>query len=161
VSTLEQLQQPEVVQGLATLAERLKHDLGKYVGLQARWLPPDAGLQERREALVQDVLQTRRGPEGNVGAREVWSPFEAVLLGHSALPGGGLVDLAGDPDVVTLRTRMDTLSALRDEAAVHRLEAEGVASAMAACADVATACRSLVRRARAQILALSPSDAED
>ncbi len=161
MTTLEQLQQPEVAQGLATLTERLKHDLGKYVGLQARWLPPDAGLHERREALVQDVLQTRRGPEGTVGAHEVWSPFEAILLGHSTLPGGARVDLAGDPDVVTLRTRMEALSALRNEEAVHALEAEAVASAMAACAEIATACRSLVRRARAHTLALSPPDAED
>ena len=55
---------PEQLRTLAEQLGRLKHDLGKYICFRQRWLPEDAPTDERREALVADLLQTRSGPSG-------------------------------------------------------------------------------------------------
>ena len=54
-------------------ADRVRHDLGKYVHLEARWLGEDSTESEYREALRTDLLRTRRGPNGDEDFRTLWS----------------------------------------------------------------------------------------
>ncbi|MCB9745547.1 MAG: hypothetical protein H6740_23410 [Alphaproteobacteria bacterium] len=60
-------------------ARRAKHDLGKYVAFEARWLPEDAPDAEWVEALRADLLHTRRGPEGSEGAASIWARLRPSL----------------------------------------------------------------------------------
>lgn len=156
---LEAIAEVPVQDALLSLLDRLKHDLGKYVALQARWLPPEAGPVERREALVADLLHTRRGPEGSTSAHEVWETFRGMLHGEVLLDGHR-VALGDDPDVVVIEDRMRSLGALRSVSAVEALVPEAVDEALSACAEVGARCRSLVRRARDHRRRSSPPDEE-
>ena len=91
---------------------RLKHDLGKYIAFQVRYLPPGASASERREALAADLLGTRRGPEGVRDAPSVWAEFRATLpKGASTLriafsvnqAGAGYLGGASRPVAVTIK----------------------------------------------------------
>ena len=57
---------------LREAAARAKHDLGKYIAFQTRWLPESADHQEWTAALQADLLQTRRGPNGAESAVSIW-----------------------------------------------------------------------------------------
>ena len=74
---------------VADSASRARHDLGKYVCFQVRWLPEDAGDDALRGALKDDLLRTRRGPDGVATAAEVWSGFRAEL---AEAPGFSVID---------------------------------------------------------------------
>jgi hypothetical protein len=74
---------------------RLRHDLGKYVALQTRGLPPDPTDDELREALAADLLRTRSGPDGARDALEVWEDVK--------------VDLGGDPHFDRLLAAIERL----------------------------------------------------
>ena len=65
-------------------AARAKHDLGKYVAFQARWLGDDAEAGELLEALRQDVLATRRSDAETLSAPELWAQLRAPLAEHLA-----------------------------------------------------------------------------
>lgn len=67
--------------GYLEAAERAKHDLGKYIAFQVRWMPPDAGVEEWREGLVSDLLHTRRGPAGSEGAVSIWKRLRPSFEG--------------------------------------------------------------------------------
>lgn len=54
-------------------ARRLRHDLGKYVCFDARWLPDEPSDDALRAALENDLLRTRRGPAGALTAAQVWA----------------------------------------------------------------------------------------
>jgi len=130
------------------LLGRLKHDLGKYVSLQARWLGPDAGRQQRMDALTADLLRTRRGPDGEEGAHAVWAPFHEVLTGRADLTAGVRVDLGDDPDVRRIVAAMNALGPVVEPLADGSLSDEAVGAALDQCTEVAYACRDLVRRIR-------------
>jgi hypothetical protein len=138
-------------QTLAALGEvvgRLKHDLGKYVAFQVRWVAPDAEFSERRDALEADLLSTRRGPDGAVDAPTVWRQIRPVLVGEVALPIGGKVDLSNDVAVQIIEQNIAIISlvvAAFQESAVGEAElSDGTAAALA----VSEACRDLYRRVR-------------
>jgi len=137
------------VDAVEALLGRLKHDLGKYVSLQARWLAPDATVAERREALATDVLQTRRGPDGTTTAHQVWAPFRAVLFGEEDLVPGVPIDLSADPDVARIAQAMTALQPTVVALRSGELSDAAVEPALGHCHDVAAACRDLVRRVRA------------
>ena len=65
---------------LSDATARAKHDLGKYVAFQLRWLAPDCTDTELLEALRVDVLETRRGPTGVETAMSIWSRLRPELL---------------------------------------------------------------------------------
>lgn len=72
-----------------------RHDLGKYVSLNLRFLPPDADRAALREALLADLTQTRRGPSGGQeSAPEVWSACRPALGAALTTPEVGQVDAA-------------------------------------------------------------------
>ena len=129
---------------LAALLEhvsRLKHDLGKYVRFQGRWLPPDSGLDARREALATDLLHTRRGPDGSVDALQVWADFAPVLAGieHPELARIRESMAALEPVVADLRTA---------EGAGALVDVEVVAAGEAAADTVADAVARLAKVVR-------------
>jgi hypothetical protein len=57
----------------AEAVARIRHDLGKYVALQQRWLPADPSLGLLREALVADLLQTHRSTAGASDVEAIWA----------------------------------------------------------------------------------------
>lgn len=125
---------------------RIKHDLGKYVAFQVRWVADDAPLDDRRAALATDLLATRRGPEGATDAETLWSGVRPGLVGAEALANGARVDLSADPAVTAIDASMaviaDVLAALRDARAGEDDVRRGTAAAL----RVAEACRDLHRR---------------
>ncbi|MCP4804464.1 MAG: hypothetical protein GY913_20725 [Proteobacteria bacterium] len=64
---------------LLQAAKAARHDVGKYIAFQLRWLPDDAPADELLEALRSDVLRTRRGPSGVESAPQVWARVREPL----------------------------------------------------------------------------------
>ena len=133
---------------LRALTARLKHDLGKYIAFGARWLPDDAPLAERRDALRSDLVGTRRGPDGVQDALAVWEPYALALTGQAPLPDGPALDLSDDPDVVRLIADMAALAelvpALRDDP--DSVGAVAVDDGLTLTRRVSRSCRDLHRR---------------
>ena len=143
--TIDQLHGP-VLHAALEVAQRLKHDLGKYITLQSRWLPPEADRPSRLDALRADLLETRRGVDGQATASDVWQHFRAQLFGEVALDGGAHVNLSEDEDVRSIDDHMTQLATT-----VGRLEAltdEELDRACGGAAAVAAATQRLVRRLR-------------
>lgn len=132
---------------------RMKHDLGKYVALRQRWLGDEASLDERRSALEDDVLATRRGPADTVDALTIWQEFRPGLLGEAPLEAGCRVDLSSHPEMGAHVRAIDAamgelaavLPALRGGEAPEALVERGCAAAR----EVAERCRALDRQLRA------------
>jgi hypothetical protein len=58
-----------------------RHDLGKYVAMNVRWLPEDASAEDLRSALVADLCRTKES-EGKVeSAVELWQRLRRDLVG--------------------------------------------------------------------------------
>ena len=134
--------------GVHTVATRLKHDLGKYISLQARWLPVHADAQALRDALVSDLLHTRRGPAGSEPAAEVWAPYEAQLTGRIALDDGHVVDLSEDVDVAGIRAGMRELDEVAACLVADTASEHQVARGLEVARTVADHATSLVKRTR-------------
>ncbi len=129
---------PAEAAALLDVVTRLKHDLGKYVALQVRWLGDDVEPQERVAALRADLLSTRRGPDGSRPATAVWADF-APLLSEA---------LAGDPDLEVLVASMRELEHVIDLLVVDPVQDETIDTGFGAALRVSEACRSLARRVR-------------
>lgn len=116
----------------AVHAAQIKHDLGKYIAFQIRWVDASAPLDERREALSADLLATRRGPEGTRDAVSVWAEIRGPV--------------AGEPESSEIDARMARIAALlpalADGSADEARVSEGFADALA----VAELCRTMHRR---------------
>jgi hypothetical protein len=52
---------------------RARHDLGRYVHLEARFVGPEGDVEELRAALISDLRRTRRGPGGDEDVAAVWA----------------------------------------------------------------------------------------
>ncbi len=140
---------PNALGPLADHVGRLKHDLGKYVSLQARWLADDATGEERRKALEADLLSTRRGPDGSQEATSVWAEFRPGLIGEADLGGGARADLSDDPELRALDLNMAIVAEIADALRAKTADDEAVARGSEAARNVAETCRSLARRVRA------------
>jgi hypothetical protein len=55
----------------------LKHDLGKYIKLPVTMLPGDADSAEVARQVKQAIQRTRRGPEGDRPAADIFGAFTA------------------------------------------------------------------------------------
>lgn len=126
---------------------RLKHDLGKYVAFQQRWLGPDAGPESRRAALEADLLHTRRGPDGSVDALTVWADARPALVGQAEL-GGATIDLSHDPDIARLDGAMRAIAPLVEALRAGRATDVALARGSALALEVSETCRRLVERTR-------------
>lgn len=58
-----------------------RHDLGKYIALQTRWLPDDPSTEELRAALIADLRRTRSGGGVEEDAALVWARLRPGLAG--------------------------------------------------------------------------------
>lgn len=138
---------PDTRTDLVAHLARVRHDLGRYVVFQQRWVAENAGETERRDALTADLLATRRGPEGTVDAAALWADLRRPLVGEVPLIGGARVDLTGDPDLSRLDVAMvavaGVIAALRGGGAVD------LDAGARAAAEVAAACDAMWRRWRA------------
>ncbi|TNE84436.1 MAG: hypothetical protein EP330_29935 [Deltaproteobacteria bacterium] len=127
-------------------AARIKHDLGKYVAFQVRWLDDDADDEELREALTADLLATRRGPEGQVDVLTVWAGFRAGLVGEQPLEGELCVDWS---DNEAFRAVDAAVEALRPAVASLRAgDALDLRAARGHAFAVADACKQLLAATR-------------
>ena len=123
---------------LLDLADRVRHDLGKYVTFSSRFLADDAPLAERRAALRDDLLRTRRGPAGEATAAEVWAGLRGEL-GEAP------------PALRETIARIDAAVAALDADAreVDTLDATGLAALADRARALATLTRTLANEARA------------
>jgi len=85
---------------LVEVAAKAKHDLGKYIAFQCRWLPEDAGKEDWIQALRSDLVETRRGPDGSEGAVEIWARLKPSFA-----------SLGSDPDIHQIEGAMRRIEA--------------------------------------------------
>ena len=134
-------------EGLRELVGALKHDLGKYVAWISANLEPGVwdgpATVELLDALVSDVLETRRRPGGVEAAWEVWARLRAEI---SALPG----DPLAEPELVRVAAAVERLRLAQSALRERDLEALTChrASIRGAQTEIRTALRELHRRLR-------------
>jgi hypothetical protein len=133
---------PELVEW----ALRLRHDLGKYISMQQRWLAPDATISERKDALLADILETRRSSEGVVDAFQIWSEFWALFSGASSLSDGTVLDLSEDRDLQQVASNLEVLAGVMQALSAERIEPQLVEEGEEAARAISGACRSFSRR---------------
>ncbi len=138
----------ELRRDVAEHLQRLRHDLGKYVSLQVRFLGEGAAPEARREALAADLLQTRRSPDGAVDAYTLWAERRPVLVGEAPLPGGDFVDLRQDVDLQRLDGAMAHIRTVIGALRAGAVDDAQLDEAIEAARQVTEACRSLAARAR-------------
>ncbi len=134
--------------GLEVYLARIKHDLGKYIAFQIRWLPPDASFEERVAALRADLLETRRGPDGSIDACTLWMQLRPCLVGQEPIDGVGLVDLSNDDGVRALDQAMVVIAQVVAALNAHTTNEATLERGFEAAHAVAEACRTLHQRAR-------------
>jgi hypothetical protein len=111
-----------------------RHDLGKYVSLNLRFLAPEADRAALREAILADLTQTRRGPGGALeSAPEVWAACRVGL--PPAAPEVQQVDAA-------INHIQSSLPALMNDA----LDDDALQALAQAARGVTTALTALTRR---------------
>lgn len=62
------------------LTARAKHDLGKYIAFESRWLPDDCSDNELLMALQSDILRTASSPSGVKSAFDIWRGLYSKLI---------------------------------------------------------------------------------
>ncbi len=109
----------------------LRHDLGKYITFEVRFLGAEPETEALRAALRADILRTHQRGEEHSAAWQVWERLRPVML-------------EGDADFRRIEECLATLRSL--DLAGPRAELEQAAALAGA---VAEATRSLFRRAAA------------
>ncbi len=112
-------------------ADRVRHDLGKYVHLEARWLDHEAPVEELREALAHDLLRTRRGPHGDEDCVRLWARLRPSVDAMDVQEIDRLVADAG-----------------HGMARLPALDGDGLRALAEVARTLAEACRRLAERAR-------------
>jgi hypothetical protein len=108
---------------LAAAAARARHDLGRYVAMQTRFVGADGPVPDLRDALESDLLHTRRAPTGDQDVAAVWAACRGDLA------GAGDLLFRVDHLVATLAADAARLPALPEP------ELRATARAALACAD--------------------------
>ena len=118
------------LQDLLPQLEDLRHDLGKYIQFEQRFLEEPVAEAALRQALRADLLATRRGAAGSEAAWQVWAQLR---------PAG----LDGDPDVAQIDAGMARLTGFDPDSPLDVLrEISGVSIVISAST------RRLLQRAR-------------
>lgn len=136
----------QTLRDLAAYVARLKHDLGKYVAFQVRWLPDEADSEALAAALEADVLHTRRGPGGSLDACTLWRELRPALAGQAPLPEGSIVDL-GD-GIAPLDRAMAEVAVVAAALSRGSRDPEVLRAGRKAVLDASEACRDLQRLVR-------------
>jgi hypothetical protein len=122
---------------LFPLATQAKHDLGKYIAFQSRWLPESATNQDWHQALQSDLLQTRKGPKGVESAVEIWASLEA-----------GFAPLADDEDIQSVQRAMDRIQGQLNDLQAGTMKAADLQALAQDAKQVATHLSALHKRLR-------------
>lgn len=130
---------------LAGVCERLRHDLGRYIAMQSRFVAPGDDAATRRTALCDDLLATRRGPSITLDAAQVFEPAAAVLSGRAPLVGDRSVDLRSVPRVARLFRAMQVVDDLIGKLRAGELADAELDQAIASAIEASDACRTLTR----------------
>lgn len=120
----------------AILAERIRHDLGKYVVFEVAFCGEDAPPAVLRDALRHDLLETQRGPDGTRSAAALWAGLRAELGPLAAEPAARAVDDA----VAAMVERLPALAAEPPDPA-------GLRALAAAAEEVRRSCYAFADRA--------------
>ena len=118
------------LEALVEQLDAIRHDLGKYIGFETRFLGEDPAEGDLRRALKADLLTTRRDGGSTETAWDLWARLRPSVLD-------------GDPDVVVVD---DAVAALRVVDLAGPLDELRRAAILAREVSVAT--RSLARRGR-------------
>jgi hypothetical protein len=132
----------ELADAYRALAERLRHDVARYVALQARWLGPDAPVDALRAALREDLLATRRGPDGVATIAQVAGPLVHALRGGD----GRVPDLGSDPVIGVFLAAIARIVAFAERLGDGTLPDADLAVARDAALDAASAARAATAR---------------
>ncbi len=122
---------PEAREGMVDRLSDLRHDLGKYVRFETRFVESGGDVEALRAALRADLLATRRRGDEVEGAQAVWARMRPA-------------ELEGDPDVSAIDAAMAALAGVDLGGPEPELR-----RAAALTAAVAEATRRLQQRARA------------
>ncbi len=126
--SLSELRGEELEELVEDLSE-LRHDLGKYIGFECRFVGEDGETEALRAALRTDLLQTHRGRRGVESCWQLWARLEPA-------------DCAGEPELGVISSALASLSEVDLDGSREEL-LRGVALAR----QVTEATRSLHRRA--------------
>lgn len=118
---------------LLDAAQDARHDLGKYICMNQRWLGEQSPLPERMEALQADLLRTQSGPKGDLDAFSLWSRLRPGLVGA----GSELEEVDG---------ALARLLMHRDAVESGTLNEVTLAACTADCKTIADALKRLTRR---------------
>lgn len=118
---------------LLEAAQDARHDLGKYICMNQRWLEEDAPHAQGVEALQADLLRTQSGPAGDRSAFELWMELGPPLHGSG-------------PEVSTVDAALGRLAAHRSAIEAGQVSAETLAACTADCKAIAAALKTLTRR---------------
>jgi hypothetical protein len=138
----------EELAALDAFLGRMKHDLGKYVSLQMRWLAEEASLEDRERALKADLLATRRGPQGTQDALSVYREFRPVLMGDEPLSAGIVMNLSAHPMVVSLDAAMEEVARIAHVLTDSAVGEDDIDRGGRAALTVSNHCRDLYRLVR-------------
>ena len=121
------------LEGLLDPLSDLRHDLGKYIRFETRFVEGEGDVEALRAALKADLLATRRRGDEVEAAATVWARLR---------PG----ELEGDPDLVAIDEAMARIASLDLDGPEPALR-----EAARRTAEVAEATRRLLGRARARV----------
>ena len=113
----------------------LRHDLGKYITFEARFIGLDADTEALRQALRADILQTYKRGDHIESAWQLWERLRPAALSRD------------DPDVLRIEAALGALKQL----SIDDAERDALLSGAAQASAVAEACRALLSRARVRL----------
>jgi hypothetical protein len=112
---------------LQEAVKRARHDLGRYIAFQIRWLPEEPEPKDLLEALQSDLLHTRRGPSGSEDAWTVWARVREGLLSLGER----------DPQLQALESLMTTMETQKDALCSGEADAEALKNLFSMALEVA------------------------
>jgi hypothetical protein len=118
---------------LLDAAQDARHDLGKYICMNQRWLGEQSPLPERMEALQADLLRTQSGPKGDQDAFSLWSRLRPPLEGVGS-------------ELEEVDSALARLALHRDAIETGTLNEATLAACTADCKSIADALKRLTRR---------------
>lgn len=68
------------IESPAEITAMAKHDLGKYIAFESRWLSDDCSDEELIQALQSDILRTANSPSQVKSAFDIWEDIRPALV---------------------------------------------------------------------------------
>lgn len=116
-------------------AATARHDLGRAIALNLRWLPAAASDAELLDALRDDLLRTRTSRAGVEDAPTLWARLRPALA-----------ELGSDPDLQSVDSAMLTIADLAEKLRAGAASRAELDTARVAAIRVSDALASLAKR---------------